>query len=149
MAEVLDAVRDHLPPPAAMKRHVDQWRTVAQRLGAGFDHAAMCLWLVRDRDRLELRPRWSAGGEPRGIVLTLWPGERIDPRHHGRWLPAEGIGGSTDGVSALLEDADAGSIDEERIVIERPALDVDAALGTAVAMLRFAERLSGRRSAYR
>ena len=149
LANALDAVHGEIPPPASMQPSLERWRAAAQSMGASFEAAAVRIRLERERDQLHIRPRWSRRGEPRGIVLELLTAEPIDRRYHVHWDATRGLMARGNDASSLFDDADIGRIDESQVVIERRSMELDAALGCAAAMLRFADRLSGRRSAYR
>lgn len=149
LAEAMSAARREIPPPTSMQGALDPWRRAAQSMGASFEAAAVRIRLERESDRLDIHPRWSPRGEPRGVVLELHPTEPIDHRYHLRWNAAQGRSDDAHVLSSLLENADAGHIDESQVVIEHPSMDLDAALGCAAALLHFADRLTGRRSAYR
>jgi hypothetical protein len=149
LANALDAVCGEIPPPVSMQHSLERWRAAAQSLGASFEAAAVRIRLERERDRLHIHPRWSRRGEPRGIVLELLTAEPIDRRYHVHWDATRRLLAEAHDVSSLFDEADTGRIDESQVVIERPSMELDAALGCAAAMLRFADRLSGRRSAYR
>jgi hypothetical protein len=149
VANALDAVNGEIPAPVSMQHSLERWRAAAQSLGASFEAAAVRIRLERERDQLHIRPRWSRRGEPRGIVLELLTAEPIDRRYHVRWDATRALLFEAHDISSLFDDADTGRIDESQVVIERPSMDLEPALGCAAAMLRFADRLSGRRTVYR
>lgn len=134
LGRTLEEVRQALPPPTALSEVVEQWQTLADRLGAPLERARMRVAGQLGVAPAEVRVAFDEDGEPFCTWLSVQPTTPLDEAHRFRLKaddadPRARITERFEGDAIALLGTIAHGASEVDITPERIAVQLPAPLG--------------------
>lgn len=161
LARALERTRGRLPPPTGMDGAVEQWRALADRLGAELETARMRVEAQLGQMSAEVRLAFDGEGAPMHTWLSVAPPSPIDEEHRLRWRAGDGAsvealsGDAREIARVLIGGADELSIEPERVtvrlgqVLGRDRLDAPQVEQRLSRMAQLVSLLRGQAGPYR